>query len=69
MNVEEGAPDSSNNVNIMTNRLQLQIREGIHKTLFLFFHENLCCDYSLEVPQRGTFDKYHRICFCGEIKE
>ena len=32
----------------------------IWKTLisFLFLHENICCGYSLEAPQRGTSNEY-----------
>ena len=36
---------------------------------FLFLHENLCCGYSLEAPQWGASDDYHKICFCGEIRK
>ena len=27
---------------------------GINSIFFLFLHENICCGYSLEVPQRGS---------------
>ena len=30
---------------------KLQLRTGVHKIFFLFLHENICCGYSLEVPQ------------------
>ena len=29
----------------------------------------ICCVYSLEVPQQGTSNEYHNICFLGEKKE
>ena len=41
---------------------------------FLFLHKNICCGYSLEVPQRGTSNGYpqhistHNICLNEEIK-
>ena len=28
---------------------------------FLFLNENICCGYSLEVPQRGTSNEYHNM--------
>ena len=31
--------------------------------VFLFFHKNICCEYSLEVPLRGASNEYHNICF------
>ena len=36
---------------------------GTHKThlreiFFLFLHVNICCEYSLEVPQWGTSNEY-----------
>ena len=34
---------------------------------FLFLHENICCGYSLEAPQRGVSNEDHNICFHGEI--
>ena len=33
-------------------------KRGIHKILLIFLHENICCGYSLEVPQRGTSNEY-----------
>ena len=36
---------------------------------FLFFHENICCGYSLEVPKLGTSNEYHSICVGGEIRK
>ena len=35
---------------------------------FLFLYENICCGYSLEVPQRGATNEYHNICICREIR-
>ena len=35
---------------------------------FLFLHKNICCGYSLEVPQWGTSNEPHNICFSGEIR-
>ena len=28
---------------------------------FLFFHENICCGYSLEAPQWGASNEYHNM--------
>ena len=36
---------------------------------FLILHENICCGYSLEVPQRGTSNEYHNIFFHREIRK
>ena len=36
---------------------------------FLFLHENICYEYSLEVPQRGASNEYHNICFHAEIRK
>ena len=30
---------------------------------FLFLHINICCGYSLEVPQRGTSNEYQQHTF------
>ena len=36
---------------------------------FLFLHENICCGYSLEVPQWGTSNEYQQHTFsCGNKK-
>ena len=48
---------------------KLQIKVGINIIFFLFLHENICCVYSLEVPQRGTSNEYNNIYFHGEIRE
>ena len=40
---------------------ELQIRH--------FFHENICCGYSLEVPRRGTSNEYTQNMFWGEIRK
>ena len=37
--------------------------------IFLFLHENICCGYSLEATYWGTYNEYHNICFCGEIRK
>ena len=34
------------------------IRMSIRAIVFLFLQENICCGYSLEVPQRGTSYEY-----------
>ena len=44
-------------------------KRGIHILFFLFFHENICCGYSLEVPRCGASNEYHNIRFCGEIRK
>ena len=31
------------------------------KSIFLFLHENMCYEYSLEAPRRGATNKYHKI--------
>ena len=36
---------------------------------FLFLHKNVCCGYSLEVPQRGTSDEYPQHTFLWRNKE
>ena len=36
----------------------LQIRLGIHILFLLFFHKNLCCGFSLEVPCWGASKDY-----------
>ena len=48
---------------------QLQIREGIHIIFFLFLDENICCGYSLEVPQRGTSNEYPQHMFSSRNKK
>ena len=55
----------------------LQIRESYQANKYfifsrisiLFFHENICCGYSLEAPRRGASNEYHNICFRGEIRK
>ena len=42
---------------------------GIRLIFFLFPHENICCGYSLEVPQGGISNEYLNICFRGEIRK
>ena len=36
---------------------------------FLFLHENICCGYSLEVPQRGTSNEYPQHMFSWRNKK
>ena len=36
---------------------------------FLVLNKNICCGYSLEAPHRGTSNKHHNICLCGELKK
>ena len=36
---------------------------------FLFFHENICCGYSLEVPRRGTSNEYPQHMFSWRNKK
>ena len=31
---------------------------AIQMNIYFFLHENICCRYSLEVPQRGASNKY-----------
>ena len=37
--------------------------------IFLFLHKNICCGYSLEVPQRGTSNEYPQHMFLWSNKE
>ena len=37
--------------------------------VFLFLHENICCGYSLEVPQRGTSNEYPQQMFSWRNKK
>ena len=48
--------------------IHLHIRGSIHIIVVLFLHENICCGYSLEVPQWDTPYEYHNIGFHWEIK-
>ena len=41
---------------------------GIH-IFFLFLHENICCEYSLEAPQRGASNEYTQHMFSWRIKK
>ena len=40
-----------------------------HNIFSHFFMKNLCRRYSLEVSRWGASNKYHNICFCGEIRK
>ena len=43
---------------------------GYRLNIFLFLHENICCGYSLEVPQRGTSNEYpQHICLLWRNKK
>ena len=42
---------------------------GIRLIVFLFFHENIYCVYSLEAPQWGASYEYNNICFRVEIRK
>ena len=44
-------------------------KNGIRKIFFLTLYKNICWGYSLEVPQWGTSNKYHKICFDGETRK
>ena len=48
---------------------ELWIWEVSREIFFLFLCENICCWYSLEVPQWGTSNECHNICFHGEIRK
>ena len=36
--------------------------------VFLFFHKNKCCRYSLEAPREGASNEYHNVYFREEIR-
>ena len=40
-----------------------------HNTFSYFFHETICCGYSLEMPPLSPSNEYHNISFCGEIRK
>ena len=44
-------------VQICRNKVLIALVRG-YQIFFLFFHENICYGYSLEVPQRGTSNEY-----------
>ena len=44
-------------------------KRGIHIIFFLFFHENICCGYSLEAPQQGTSNEYPQHMFSWKNKK
>ena len=44
-------------------------KRGIHIIFFLFLHENICCGYSLEVPQRGASNVYPQHMFSWRNKK
>ena len=44
-----------------TNKILFKLasdKRGIHIVFVLLLHENLSCGYSIEVPHRGTSNKY-----------
>ena len=43
--------------------------DGIHRIIFLFLYENICCGYSLEVLQQSASNEYHNKCIHGETIE
>ena len=47
----------------------LLIRECTRKIFFLFLYENICCGYSLEVPQWGTSNEYPQHMFSYRNKK
>ena len=50
-------------------RDSLQISGSIHKIFFLFLHENICCEYSLEMPWWGTSNEYPQRMFLWRNKK
>ena len=44
-------------------------KRGIYILFFLFRHENICCGYSLEVPQNGTSNEYPQHMFSCRNKK
>ena len=42
---------------------------GIRQIFFLFLHENICCGYSLEAPQRGASNEYPQHMFSWRNKK
>ena len=45
------------------------IQIAIFSYFFLFLHKNICCGYSLEVPQRGTSNEYPQHTFSWRNKK
>ena len=43
--------------------------QGIFSSFFFFFHENICCGYSLEVPHWGTSNEYLQHMFSWKNKK
>ena len=44
-------------------------KKGSQIDIFLFLHENICCGYSLEVPQWGTSNEYPQHMFLWPNKK
>ena len=42
---------------------------GIRLIVFLFLHKNICCGYSLEVPQGGASNEYPQHMFSWRNKK
>ena len=42
---------------------------GVTGKYFLISPWNICCGYSLELPQQGASNEYHNVCFHGEIRK
>ena len=42
---------------------------GIRLVVFLFLDENICCEYSLEVPWRGASNEYPQCMFSSRNKK
>ena len=40
-----------------------------NKNCFLFLHENISCEYLLEMPLRGTSNENYNLCFHGETRK
>ena len=53
----------------LSRSMDLKVLFSIQKVLifFLFLHENICCGYSLEVPQRGTYNEYQQHVFVEKL--
>ena len=61
--IKRGIQDFGYNIYIATDK------RGIHIIFSLFLHENICCGYSLEVPQQGTSNEYPQHMFLWRNKK
>ena len=50
-------------------KLHMSIRVGIRWMVALFLDKNICCGYSLEVPQWGTSNEYPQHMFSSRDKK